>query len=79
MADARVRGARSERSGGSSPLIHTMDDIEYSWENCVVCGASEKEYFLESGFAMLLWHTEIGPMCEACYENYDEDDGNGVV
>jgi hypothetical protein len=40
---------------------------EYEWENCVVCGKSEEAYFLETGFAMLLWHTEIGPMCEDCY------------
>lgn len=46
---------------------------EYEWENCVVCGASEEQYFLETGLAMLLWHTEIGPMCESCYADHIEE------
>ena len=50
------------------------EKIEYDWENCVVCGASEEKYFLETGLAMLLWHTEIGPMCDLCYLDYIEED-----
>lgn len=46
---------------------------DYNWENCVVCGKSEEEYFLKTGFAMLLWHTTIGPMCEDCWPHFDPD------
>lgn len=45
---------------------------EYEWENCVRCGRSEYAYALATGFAMLLWHTEIGPLCEFCYGDYKE-------
>lgn len=47
---------------------------DYEWEICVVCGKSEKEYFLNTNFAMLIWHTSIGPMCEKCWSEYEEND-----
>ncbi len=46
----------------------------YKWESCVGCGRSEKDYFLETGFAMLIWHTDIGAMCEYCYGEYDDEE-----
>ena len=47
---------------------------EYEWETCVVCGKSEETYYAETGFAMLIWHTNTGAMCEECYENFDENE-----
>jgi hypothetical protein len=45
----------------------------YEWETCVICGASEQEYFINTGFAMLIWHTSKGPMCEVCWPDNDPD------
>lgn len=53
-------------------IIETFKD--YPWESCVGCGRSEVAYFLETGWSMLIWHTDIGPMCEYCYGNYEEPD-----
>lgn len=45
----------------------------YVWEVCVGCGRSDKEYGIKTGFAMLIWHTSKGPMCEYCYGESSED------
>jgi hypothetical protein len=47
---------------------------EYEWETCVICGKSEKDYFLETGFAMPIWHTDRGAMCEECWPENDYDE-----
>lgn len=46
---------------------------EYEWETCVSCGKCEKAYFLATGCAMPIWHTDKGPMCEDCYGEDDEE------
>jgi hypothetical protein len=46
-----------------------IENTQYEWETCVNCGMSEKDYFQETGFALLLWHTENGVLCEHCYGN----------
>jgi hypothetical protein len=52
-----------------------MNDLtEYKWSDCVICGRSEKQYSLETGFAMLLWHTSKGPMCEFCVGEFGDKD-----
>jgi hypothetical protein len=53
-------------------------ETKYEWESCVKCGRSEKDFFLENGYSMLLWHPEPGPMCEYCWGDWakeqDEDE-----
>lgn len=53
-----------------------VETTPYQWETCIVCGRSEKEYFLETGWSMLMWHVKAGMLCEYCVADYpdDEDD-----
>ena len=50
------------------------DETPYQWETCAGCGASEKEYFIEHGWSMLVWHPKPDMMlCEYCYGGDDDE------
>lgn len=49
------------------------DKTSYKWTTCALCGRSEKDYYIETGWAMLLWLLDTGEsLCECCYANYPD-------
>lgn len=69
--DEKAKEARALMTKEDRQVI--ADSTPYEWEICAVCGASEKEYFLETGFDMLTWHPKPGVMCcEYCIGDYPE-------
>ena len=44
----------------------------HQWETCAICGKSEKDHFVNTGFDMLVWHVDIGMLCEDCYPEYPD-------
>lgn len=50
------------------------ESTEYQWESCAGCGRSEKDYFILTGWSMLVWHPKPDMMlCEYCYGEYDDE------
>ena len=51
-----------------------VENTDYAWETCLVCGKCEKEYFLQTGWSMLSWHVKEGMLCEFCVSDYPDDE-----